>query len=597
MTDDQTRQYETPASTPPPAGEPASSAPAAGVTPATTSSGPSRGRLLAGLGVAGVVLALTAGAVLLLGGATTPEALRYVPVDSAVVVELRMDLPGDQMQKLGNVLSNFPGFADQATLTAKIDEAFTQFVSSVSGGEADYENDVKPWLNGPFFLAADAEAMAASDEAPGRFLVSATTNNGVSCSTTFEGQPVTTETYRGVELTLATSADMPVDGQAACAVDGRFALVGDAASVREALDTKAAGTGIDTSAAYTSARSSLAGEQLGTMWLSGEALRAAAPSPDPSFAVPGLDALGGAIPDWFILGLRAEDDAFVMDAVAAPVDQPDASLLPLPPAHASTLAGMVPAGTLIYLEDQGTGVNLRNLLTTLRSIPELEEALAVLDGMASAEDLVGWIEESAIAVSATGSDPENAMPELTLLLAATDAAAATERVTAVTSLLGLLGMGGEGITVTESTIAGVTATTVTITDLGAVIPPGSIPDVGETPLEGELSFSIASKDRVVYLTIGEGTIEKVLGLQPGASLADDAAFKAAGARGLQNSRTTLYVAVDAAMDLAEPLLVEAVGADWTEVKPYLDPVQAVGGSTTSDASGTRFRTVVTVGTP
>ena len=31
---------------------------------------------------------------------TTPEALKYIPGDAAMVVEVRMDLPGDQMQKL-----------------------------------------------------------------------------------------------------------------------------------------------------------------------------------------------------------------------------------------------------------------------------------------------------------------------------------------------------------------------------------------------------------------------------------------------------------------------------------------------------------------
>ena len=126
------------------------------------------------------------------------------------------------------------------------------------------------------------------------------------------------------------------------------------------------------------------------------------------------------------------------------------------------------------------------------------------------------------------------------------------------------------------------------------MPPGSIPDVGELP-DAEVTFSIAAKDRVVYLTIGEGTIENVLSLQAGAGLADSDAFKQVGTRGLQNSRSTLYVAAGATIDRFEALIAEAVGGEWsTDIKPYVDPVGAVGAWTTSDGSNTRFRTVVTL---
>ena len=50
--------------------------------------------------------AIAIGAILLFGSRPVPEALKYIPADAAVVVELRPELPGDQLQKLGNLLAH-----------------------------------------------------------------------------------------------------------------------------------------------------------------------------------------------------------------------------------------------------------------------------------------------------------------------------------------------------------------------------------------------------------------------------------------------------------------------------------------------------------
>src|SRR5689334_20022918 len=119
MTDEQTHANETaPAPESLPAMAPVISPPAVASTRA------SRTRWLIALGIVGVIVALTIAGALLLGGTSAPEALRYVPADAGLVAEIRMDLPGDQLQKVGNLLAHFPGFADQSTLPAKLDEAF-----------------------------------------------------------------------------------------------------------------------------------------------------------------------------------------------------------------------------------------------------------------------------------------------------------------------------------------------------------------------------------------------------------------------------------------------------------------------------------------
>ncbi len=631
MTDDQTRSYDTPdpdatptttpseqpdaplteaaAASPTPAAaasEPAAassphSAPAAAASAAPASApaaGSSRSglRWALGLGVATLVLVITAGAVFLLGGPTSPEALKYVPADSAMVMEGRFDLPGDQLQKLGNLLAHFPGFADQSTLNAKIDEAFGRLVSGASAGDVDYATEIKPWLNGPLFISGDAQSLADAEGegSASRLLVSATTNNGVACETAFEGQTPTHETYKGLDLVTAA------DGSLACVIDGRIGLVGDPASVKEAIDTKADRKGMDRSAAYAAARRQLTGEQLATVFIAGDAIRQAAPSSDPGIAIPGMEALAGRIPDWIILGLRAEDDALIVDGVVAPLPAASGgpSLLPNPAAHASVTAPLAPAGTLLYFEDQGTGVSLQNLFAQLRAIPDLQAPLQMLDGVGGPAGLVGWIDDAAIAISAKNPTPENPGIQASVYLVARDDATAAEKLATVKTALGLAGLSGGGITVANETIAGVEVMTVTVTDLGSFVPPGSVPGVDTGALDAPVSFSVAARGRVIYLTIGDGAMAEVLAVQAGSSLADDAAFKLAAQRGLANSRTTLYAAVGATADLAQGFLPAEIASQWaTEFAPYVDPLEAFGVSLSIDPSATRSRMVLTVNQP
>lgn len=565
------------------------------VTPPARSGGGNGLRWALGLGVAILVLVITAGAFLLLGGSSSPEALRYVPADSAMVIEARFDLPGDQLQKLGNLLAHFPGFADQSTLNAKIDEAFSRLVSSGSSGSVDYATQVKPWLNGPVFISADAQSLAAADGggSTDRLLVSATTNNGAACDAAFKGQTLGHETYNGFDLATAT------DGGFACVIDGRIGLLGDTASVKEAIDTKAAGKGMDKAGAYAAARKNLTGEQLATLYIDGDALKAAAPSAAPSVPIPGMEAFAGRIPDWVIFGLRAEDDALVVDGVVAPIAPATGgpSLLPATAAHPSVITPQVPAGTLVYFEDQGTGVSLENLFAQLRGIPDLQAPLQMLDGVGGPAGLVGWIDDAAIAVSAKDPTIEDPHIKASVYLVAKDDASAAAKLSTVKSFLGLVGLSGEGITVATETISGVEVATVTITDLGSLVPPGSVPGVDTGTLDTPVSFSIAGRGRVLYLTVGEGAMADVLAVGPGTSLADDADFKLAAQRGLAGARTSMYVAVGATVDLVKGFIPAEAAAQWAELAPYVDPLDALGLSVSSDAAGTRTRMVFTVTRP
>jgi hypothetical protein len=588
MTEEQTRSNE------PGVTEPGGTGPAPAEALAPALAGGSRARWLIGLGVFGIALAGTIGAIILLGARPTPEALRYLPGDTAIVGEIRMDLPGDQLQKVGNLLAHFPGFQDQAILPDKIDEALSRLVSSAGGG-VDYRVDIKPWLAGAAFFSAAMPDPSDPDAKPAP-LVSATTNGAVDCGAAIEGT-VSHETYRGLDLVVSA------DGMLACVIDGNQALLGDLAAIKAGLDAKADGTGMDRSEEYRTARAALAGDQLATFYVDGSAFEAVMPQPSlaaPMPAIGALQGLAGEIPAWMIVGIRAEDDALVMDTIASaePVAPPTAgaapthSALPLPPTHPSAITTMLPADTIAFFEHQGTGVALRNLLTKLEGIPELAPSLGMLDAVGGGEQLIDWIDDAGIAVLAGGGTPSGGA-----FLVARDEGAAADRVSTIRSLLAFAG-GAQGIEIAETTIAGVTVTTVTVTDPSAFIPPGSIPGGGVPSLDVPIQLSFAAKGRVILVGVGEGFMPSVLNVQPGSSLADQVPYKAALARGLGNSRASMYVGIPAAIDLVEGFVPAEELTRWqSDVLPYIEPFQVVSMTASEDESTRRSRVVITVSNP
>lgn len=590
MTDDMTQRIETP---PAPVEEPASTQvpppPSAPTSAVSASGGAGRGRWLIAFAVAGLAIALTIGAFALLGAPASPTALKYIPGDAAAVVEVRMDLPGDQLENLGDLLAHFPGFADQTTLADKLDEALSQLVAQGGDGSTDYKTDVKPWLNGPLFAGVFIPAGAdISQEGSDETIISATTNGAVDCAAAFDGKAVTHETYQGLDLSLDAEAGL------ACVIDGRQALVGTTGQVKRALDTRAAGTGMDRNARYTAARAALGGDRLATVYVNGEALTGLAPTAS-DMPVPGLDAFAGQVPDWIMAGVRAESDALVIDTVAAPVASSTAgpSLLPMPAGHASTLAGIVPADSLLFVEVQGAGVAVQNLFTQLGQIPDAAQALQMLEGMGGALELAGWIQDAGVTVTV-----KDGKPEVAILLTGVDEASTTSRVSGIKSLLALMAMGGDGATISETTINGVAVTTATITDISALVPPGSVPGMEDLSGVGPISFSIAGRGNTLLLTIGDTAMASILSLAAGGSLADDATFKAAGTRGLANSPMTMYLAAGATVDLVKgylsPSELEMFG---TEAAPYLDPLDAVLITSSLGDDANRSRIVVTVSKP
>ncbi|NJD29341.1 MAG: DUF3352 domain-containing protein [Chloroflexi bacterium] len=544
--------------------------------PTTRLPGSSRGRWLIALAVAGAAVALLIAAVVLLGGRQTPEALRYIPADAVVVAELRLDLPGDQLQKVGNLLAHFPGFADQSTLGQKLDEAGDRLLANLSQGEVSYTGDLKPWVSGPAF-----GGIRLTDGAVGEGgLFVATTNGAAGCDQLFEGRSTRVESHRGLEIRVLEGED------GACVIDGRHVIAGDLGSVKAGLDAHAAGNGIDAEEPYRAARAALGGDQLGTVYVSGEAIRRLQADLD---AVP-VTLFAMELPDWSIAGVRAEDDALILDSLAAPVEAPSAapSLQSLAPAHPSEMTRFVPADAIAYAEVQGAGTSVMNALALLRADPVLGASLAELDqlltGFGGAEKLLGWVEDVGVVIMNDGGDMVGEPAGVALLLAP-DEATAQERVANYRSLLALAALGG-AVELETTTVDGVEVTTVTVA--GAAGLPGEAP----------IQVRFAVNGRVVMLGTTEAVMNAVLAVDPASSLAASDDFTRTTARGLPNPRTMVYFSAEHALALEQHFLPLDQRADFrTNVRPYLEPIEAFHMSATDGPGGPRARIVMTVTEP
>jgi len=118
-----------------------------------------RSRLRWGLALIGVLI-VAAGSfaiVSLVGGRPTPSpAMGYMPASTFSYTEIRLDLPGDQRQKVAAFLQAFPGFKDQSAIEPKIDEVFDRIVKAASHDQQTWTADIKPWFSGQIALGAGA---------------------------------------------------------------------------------------------------------------------------------------------------------------------------------------------------------------------------------------------------------------------------------------------------------------------------------------------------------------------------------------------------------------------------------------------------------
>jgi hypothetical protein len=568
------------------------------------------------LGIVAVMVGLVAVAAFFLGsqGQQQPEALGFVPADSVLVVELRPDLPGDQRQAFGTILGHFPGFADQSNLPDKIDQALDQLVQQATDGKRRYIGDLKPYVAGPVYVALPkaSAASATSGSSPDHGLAVLTTDGStnVSCAGLEDGAAVTTERHRDVDIRVR-SADTK---NLACAMSDRFVLLGDVATIKAALDSRADGNGIAANARFTAATKATPGEHLAWAFLDvpalvgtiGAASPAGLPSPFPT----------GPLPEWMAFEVRATSGGPIVESVmpdprlaSSSNASPGTNRTPRPDA-VSEIAPYLPGSTVALFEVHDLGGLIESSIDQLRQTPEAAEIASQIDAalalVGGPDGLLGPIDQAAVAITLEAGKPGGG-----IVLEMSDGDAAKGRVEQLTTLLTLAGLSGA---ITED-YGGTRLLKLPLGEIlelaGSAVPGGSLPGGGlpggglpggglpggaEIPadLAGQ-NLVLAAHQGLLVAGLGDTFVKAVIDASPGSSLADDGAYKTAMDLAGNSNSGQVYVEVQDLLALIVPNLSGTDAATFDrEVRPYLAPIAAVASAATSRDGLIRSKIVVSI---
>jgi hypothetical protein len=523
--------------------------------------------------IAGVV------AFVLMSGATSPSTLLgHVPDENSVVyAELRLDLPGDQRQKLGEFLSKFPGFQDQSTLDAKLDDVMDRIIRSMSDGSQDWTTKIKPWFDGEVgvVLGELPEVSGATGIPPGALLLASVKDEAKArawLEEVLQGSTSTSADYSGTSLTYFGEGDART---AVGIVGGKILVAGDEASVEASIDVKGGGNFADNER-FKAARASLTGDGLGYVyvdladyvaWITRVSEDMGAGNP---FQFSPVDP--AMLPAWAIARFRVEGDALVFETATPHVETPlEVSN------RASRIAPHLPPSTIAFFDTHDLGKYIVALIEQAREDPATAEQLAEIEqqlvGFGGLNGMVSWIDDLGFAMTRTGTTVDGG-----LVISSQDPAKADQLLVTIANAASLFG-GQAGLSV-ELREEEHGDTTINIIDFGdwrdlAEIGGGS---AEEMPFTGRLELAYATTDDLVVLGLGTSFVKAVLDAGPGASLADDARYKGLIDRVGAENAGAFFVDMRATREIFEQLATQMGSTDLAtyerEIKPYLLPFDA-----------------------
>lgn len=556
--------------------------------------GRSRARwLLALVGV--LVVAVGTYLIVSLAGAqpAASSAIGWMPATTTSYIEVRLDLPGDQRQKLAAFLSVFPGFKDQSQIEPKLNDVLDRLVRAASKDSQTWTADIEPWFGGQLAIGSGSAAgfgggapMVVGGDIP---LVVATVKDRTKAAD-WLSRTVTSltnrSTYGGAELFVGAS-----ESEGAVAITDTAMIAGLGPAVKAAVDLKGAGT----LAQNEDMKAALATVDKDYVVFGVVRTRAQFEAMTKAMGASASDALAGTqmdevvlgmIPPWAALTARFENDAIVATAAG-----PSWAIGADTANRASQVLGHVPANSIAYVEAHDLGLTLQALVAKVRALPESKPAFdqvdQVLNLIGGLDAVIGWWGDSAIVIAPAGDGTIGGG----VVIKPKDAAAADRLFMTLNGFLAL-GGGSVGVTTRSEDHNG---TKVTILDLSGVsganttgLPPG---------YKAEIAW--ATNADVTVIGYGAAFVKDVLSAGPGTSLADDARFKALLGRVGADNISSGYIDIAGIRTLLEPLMERmAPPAEWTsyvtEIKPYLDHLDAAIGAVRKDQGldlGSGFITV------
>lgn len=548
----------------------ADAAPAA-AAPSMTMSGPWRWAV-AGVATALIVGLLGAVFVLAQPRAGTPSTIaRYAPSDTAALLELRQDLPGDQHNLLAQFMSHFPGFADQAAFDQKLDETLDSLFAR-SDGAISWPNDIKPWFGGEiglfsstvtpspgtppsitFGLTVKAGQRAALDSWLTPRLGTGWQQTNYEGSTLWSGQlPGSTER---VSLTWSDEALL---------VSTRVE------DLQAALDARADRTsGLADDTFFLQQLAALRADRLGTFYFDGRALaQSLRDQLGSGLSVAGMsDSMLDSVAVRILGEVRAEGDHL---ALTIRGERPaNVSLPPLSANRASDLAELAPGDALLYAEvhDLGQSISfaIEQMLEPLASaqgspfdLSTIEQALGT-----PPQQFFDFIVDASVSVSGLGG-----VPEVGLIASVDDMAIATARVNKLVGLVRALTQFGGGVTFDEEQHGAATITVITLSSAIGGAPNTSIAIslTGGRLLIGTHEFVVGALDR---------TRDQSLAARP--------EYQAALTAGGTANTGVVFIDIAAAIGAFESLVPADARAEYDlNQRPFLAPLSNVAIVNTTD---------------
>jgi hypothetical protein len=530
--------------------------------------------------VATVLVVGLLGAAFLFGqpkSGTPSTVMFYAPSNTAVLVELRQDLPGDQHNLLAQFMSHFPGFADQAAFDQKVDETLESLFAR-SDGAVSWQEDIKPWFGGQ--LGVFSSNLNTGPGTPPSLTAVLTVKQGQRAALddflqgwTLSGVPLPSEMpvasqgqHEGVVIYT-----MSVEGErlSVAPTDEALLVSTRIEDIEAALDTRAdRSPGLADDQYFLQQLAPLHADRLGTFYFDGRAMaQQMRDRIDGTLGIPGAD---GALLDSIavrILGeIRAEGDHM---AVTTRTERAaNSSMPPLPANRSTNLAELAPRDALVYAEIRDVGQTIRFYVE--KSLLPLASAGAPLDlsGLQQMlgvppQDFFDFIVDASVSISGSA-----AAPQLGLIATVDDEAIATSRVNKVVSLLRAAMQFGGGVSINEEQHGAATLTVIKLSGGLAGAPETSVAlsVTGGRLLLGTHDFVIAALDRTRDL-----------------SLAARQEYQAALAAGGVNNAGVVFVDIAAAITAYEAMIPSDLRAEYSlNQQPFLAPLSHLAMISTTE---------------
>lgn len=541
-----------------------------------------------------------------LAGSGIGTSAAYVPAGAFMYVEGRLDLPGDQRELVTQLLAHFPDGAADKLLGDELPRLLDDKLAD-AGAPLSYSKDIAPWFDGRLAFAVvdypSATALASGDmphvlafagvrdRAAAAGLVDRLRSEAEQ-----QGTTLTSTQHRGVEIVSGTSASDGHDESYAFALtDDQAILATDAAQIEKALDVHAgASPSLETSAEIRALSAGLPVDRVGTTVVNYAPAIEEMKAELKSAGLPpeAFDAFSPMLPQLMVGATRVEGDRIRFDAASS---VPDGAAAPTNRDRGLTDA--IPADAILVVEGNDVGTGLAKVITAVkqaaasapeadaRQLDQLEQVLG-----ANLEQFVDWIGDAALVAGYHDDEPYAG-----LVLHATDADAAKQRLGQLTSLAKLASAGeSSGLNLDESDVAGTTVTTIRFASAASA----GIDPMGLSGVSGAV-VQYAVKDDRVFIGFGDKFVTRALQLSQADSLAASDRYRAAmqSVGGTSNTAAS-FLDLTALRQAVEPLVQEfAPGGGSTyqqEVRPWIEPLDYIVGVSVADGDRLVQRSAIAV---